>query len=102
MQTKLLNAVVLAEDYDATVKWYVAVFGLEIIEETRADYRYTELGAAGEHVVGIAVAEEMKLKPTIPRNNAVIIKVAVSDIQVCFKRIEKYGGEILFGPSQEG
>jgi predicted enzyme related to lactoylglutathione lyase len=102
MQTKLLNAVVLAENYEAIVEWYRNVFELEIISEINEDYRYTELGAAGKLVVGIALAEEMKLKPTSPRNNAVIVQVAVSDIHICFKRVEDTGGETLFGPSVEG
>ena len=102
MQTKLIDAVVLAENYKAIIEWYVSVFGLEVVEETEEGYRYTELGAAGELVVGIAVADEMNLKPTIPRNNSVILQVAVSDIHTCFKRVEDTCGEILFGPSQEG
>jgi predicted enzyme related to lactoylglutathione lyase len=102
MQTKLINAVVLADDYDVLVKWYVAVFGLEVMSEVDADYRYAELGAGGEYVVGVAVAEEMGHTPTQPRNNTVIIQVEVSDIAVCFDRANEQGGTVLFGPSEEG
>ncbi|MCP4231639.1 MAG: hypothetical protein GY771_16025 [bacterium] len=102
MGTKLINAVVLAEDYRAIVDWYAAVFDLEILSEVDKGYRYTELGADGEMVVGLADTEEMGVKPTIPRNNSVVVQVEVSDIAGCLKRVDIYGGEILFGPSEEG
>ncbi len=102
MKTRLINAVVLAEDYKALVEWYVSVFELEIMEETREGYRYTELGAAGKLVIGIADTVEMGVKPTVPRNNSVIVQVAVSDISACFEKVKKYGDTVLFGPSVEG
>ena len=99
MKISLLNPAVLAEDYERLIDWYVKTFNLTIKYQSKEGESYTELEHSGKLVVGIAKAEEMGLKPTTPRNNAVMIQLAVSDINSLFDTVKKTGGRILFGPS---
>lgn len=99
MNINLLNPVVLAEDYEKLIDWYVKTLNLNIKYQSKEGESYAELEHSGRLVVGIAKAEEMGVKPTTPRNNAVIIQLAVSDIRTLFDNVRKAGGRILFGPS---
>ena len=99
MNIDLLNPVVLAEDYEKLIDWYVETFNLNVICQTTEGESYTELEHSGKVVIGIARAHEMGLEPTTPRNNAVIIQLAVSDINSLFDTVRTTGGRILFGPS---
>lgn len=99
MDIHLLNPVVLAEDYEKLIDWYVKTFNLNIQSQTKDGESYTELEYSGKLVVGIAKAEEMGVQPITPRSNTVIIQLAVSDIQTLFDNVRKTGGRILFGPS---
>ncbi len=99
MNISLLNPVVLAENYEKLIDWYVKTFDLKIQSQTQEGESYTELEHSGKLVVGIAKADEMGIKPTVPRNNTVIIQLAVSDINSLFDTVRKSGGRILFGPS---
>lgn len=99
MDIHLLNPVVLAEDYEKLIDWYVKTFNLNIQSQTKDGESYTELEHSGKLVVGIAKANEMGVQPIAPRSNTVIIQLAVSDIQTLFDNVRKTGGRILFGPS---
>ena len=100
MKTSLINGVILAEDYDKLVAWYVGVFSLDIINRKEKDYHYTELAHEGQAIVGIARTEEMGIVPTKPRNNSIVIQIQVSDIEVLFERV-RGSGKVLFGPSRD-
>lgn len=99
MNISLLNSVVLAENYEELIDWYVKTFDLNIQSQTQEGEGYTELEHSGKLVVGIAKAHEMGVHPTTPRSNTVIIQLAVSDIDALFDNVQKTGGRILFGPS---
>lgn len=99
MNISLLNPVVLAENYEELIDWYVKTFDLNVICQTKEGENYAELEHSGRLVVGIAKADEMGVEPTTPRNNSVIIQLAVSDIKTLFDNVRKTGGRILFGPS---
>ncbi len=101
MKLKLMNVVILANDYQKMVDWYINALGLSLQQEWTADYHYAELVYEGQLVVGITPAKEMKMFPPTPRNNAAIIQLEVSDIKAFYKRIEKNGGVIVFGPSYD-
>ena len=101
MKLRLLNAVVLAEDYPTLVAWYRETFGLALKFEETENYRYTDLARDGSLVVGLAPAAEMGVEPDTPRNNAMVIQLAVSrdDIGPLCDRIASTGGSVPFGPS---
>lgn len=97
MNLKLLNVVLLADNYQKLVDWYINTLGLELQDEWTEDYHYAELSYNKQLIVGITPATEMKHKLTHPRNNAAIIQLVVSDIQVFYERIKQHDGVVLFG-----
>ncbi len=99
MNINLLNPMILAEDYEKLIEWYIKTFDLTIKAKVEEGDEYTELEQAGKLVVGIAKADEMGVKPSTPRNNTVIIQFSMSDINKLFDKVRKTGGKILFGPS---
>ena len=102
MKIKLLNVVVLAEDFHKQVGFYKNAFNLEIGLEESEEYHYCELNSGKQVVVGIAVASEMNHNnPAIPRNNTTLMQLEVSDIDETFNSVKEFGGKVVFGPSQE-
>ena len=97
MKLRLLNVVILAENYRKLVEWHINALGLELQQEWTEDYHYSELAYDNHLVVGITPATELKHQPTHPRNNATIIQLVVSDIHTFYERIKKYEGKVLFG-----
>ena len=63
MKLELMNAVVMAEDYEKLRDWYIEALGLELQEEWTDQYHYAELVKDGRLVIGIADAKEMKVEP---------------------------------------
>ena len=101
IEVNLLNPIILAENHKRLVEWYIQTFDLSIKYRVEEPEHYTALEQSGKLVVGIAIASEMGVKPTIPRNNAVIVQISVLDIHKLFVKVEKMGGKILFGPSTD-
>ena len=101
MNINLLNPMILAENYEELVEWYIKTFDLTVKNKVDEGEECTELERAGELILGIAKANEMGVKPSTPRNNTVIIQFSVSDINELFDRIKETGGRVLFGPSLE-
>ena len=99
MNINLLNPMILAENYEELIEWYIKTFDLTIRDKVEEGDEYTELGQSDKLILGIAKANEMGVKPSIPRNNTVIIQFSVSDINKLFDKVGKTGGRILFGPS---
>ncbi len=99
MNVNLLNPVVLAENYEELIQWYVKTFDLNIKYQTKEGENYTTLEQSGKTIIGIAKANEMGVKPTKPRNNAVLIQLSVTDVNQLFTKVKETGGKILFGPS---
>lgn len=99
MKIDLLNPMILAENYEELVDWYIKTFDLAIKTRVEEEDEYMELGTSSEVLFGFARAKEMGVKPSTPRNNTVIIQLSVSDINELFHKVKKTGGRILFGPS---
>ncbi len=99
MGPRLLNAVVLAEDYEGLRDWWIDVVGLELEYECTDGYHYAELAQDGHLVVGIADAEEMGATLPTPRANAVIAQLRIDDVKAFLAGIEAKGGTVAFGPS---
>ena len=101
MTVRLLNAVLLAEDFARLRDWWIEVVGLELLQEWSDTYHYAELGKDGHIVVGIADAKEMDAAPPTPRANAVVTQLKVEDVKVFLARVAEKGGKVTFGPSFE-
>ena len=99
MKNRLINIVILAEDYDTLVDWYIRTLDLEVKLKVDKDYHYTDLAWDGQLVVGICPATGMKHTPTIPRNNSTVLQISVPDAAGLFERVKANGGTILFGPA---
>ena len=99
MKLRLLNAVIMAEDYEKLRDWWIEVVGLELRQEWSEDYHYAELVHDGKFVVGIASASEMKCDPPTPRANAVVAQLQVGDVKAFLAQIKERGGDVPFGPS---
>ena len=100
MRLQLMNAVVLAEDYERLRDWYVQALQLDVDGEWTERYHYAELKRQGRFVVGIASAEEMKVNPHGDRTRATVVaQFNVEDVRAFLKQIEDRGGRVPFGPS---
>ena len=101
MKLRLLNAVLLAEDYEKLRDWWIDVVGLELVGEWTEKYHYAELAHEGRFVVGIASAAEMGADPATPRRNGAVPQLQVDDVKAFLARIQEHGGDVPFGPSFE-
>ena len=101
MKLRLMNAVVMAEDYEKLRDWYVDALDLELIGEWTEKYHYAELARDGRLVVGIASAEEMKVTPGDRKNATVVAQLNVDDARGFLARVKEKGGDVPFGPSWE-
>ena len=99
MKLALLNAVILAEDYEKVRDWWIRYLDLELKQEWTEKYHYAELVRDGRFVVGIASAAEMGAKLTTPRTNAVVPQLQVEDAKAFLEDLKAKGGTVVFGPS---
>ena len=99
MDIKLINTVILAEDYAPLVDFYIKALELDVKLKHEEGYHYTDLAKDGQLIVGIAPATEMKHIPTKPRNNSAFLQISTDDIHTLFSRVKENGGSILFGPA---
>jgi len=93
------EAVVLADDYDAMVAWYVNVLGFRTTKQFSDGYRYTNLETESGIRIGIAPASEVGVTPSDRVNNTVLLQVEVQDVQALFEHLRRTGGTVTFGPS---
>ena len=91
--------VVLVDDFDATVSWYVDVLGFRVTARFTEEYRYANLETESGIRIGIAPAAEMGVEPTDRANNNVILQMGTPDVKALLCRVQENGGVILFGPS---
>ncbi|MHC4469818.1 MAG: VOC family protein [Planctomycetota bacterium] len=98
MELRLLNVVVMAEDYEGLRDWYVEALDLTVKGEWTEKYHYAELVSAGRFVVGIASAKEMNVTPGDRKSFTVTGQLVDDDVRV-LARMKGKGGDVPFGPS---
>lgn len=102
MRLELMNAVVMAADYESLRDWYIDALELELKEEWTDKFHYAELLKNGKLVVGIADAKEMGVVPHEEKKNATLVaQFNVDDVAAFLARIKEKGGEVPFGPSYD-
>jgi len=101
MEVRLLNVVVLCDDFEAQVEWYKNVFELKELMNESGAYNYIELGHNQHVIVGLTPAKEMKHQPAKPRNNSTLLQITVKEMETLFKKVKANSGTVLFGPSLE-
>lgn len=98
MTIKLLNAVILAEDFAAVRDWWVAALGLEIHKEW-PDLPYADLAGEGGIMLGIGTLATADVDPPSPRRNSVLPQFVSDDVERLLARVVEHGGTIVFGPN---
>lgn len=93
--------VILAEDFDAMVAWYVDVLGFKVVKTFSAGYRYCNLETQSGIQVGIAQAAEVGVVPKDRASNTVLLQIEVADVQLLFERLQEFGDFVTFGPSYD-
>lgn len=101
MRIRLLNAILLASDYEKLLSWYKQTFNLEIGFSVSDEYHFTELTNDSKFVIAISDAVEMGVTPHAARNNTAIPQLAVSDVADVLEKVSSNGGKVLFGPSYD-
>lgn len=101
MKIKLLNVVILCDDFEAQVDWYSNTFEIKELLKESSDYNYVELGHDKHVIVGLTPAKEMKHQPNKPRNNSALLQIGVKDIETLFEKVKANNGKVLFGPNLE-
>ncbi len=96
------EVVILAEDYDALVAWYVDVLRFRVVRRFKDGYRYCNLETDSGLRIGIAPASEADVTPGDRSRNTVRLQVAVSDVKGFFEHLRSADTSITFGPSYDG
>lgn len=99
VRLKPREVVILAEDFDAMVAWYVKALGFQIVKTFNDGYRYCNLETESGIRIGIAPAEEMGVTLGARANNPVLLQFGVPDVRLFFEELQRAGGSITFGPS---
>ncbi len=92
------ETVILAEDFDAIVAWYVNILGFQIVKTFNDGYRYCNLETESGIRIGIAPAAEIGVVPRDRASNTVLIQIEVRDVRLLFEQLREAGGDITFGP----
>ncbi len=101
MELETLYSVVLAEDYEKLVQWYIDTFEVEKDPETSdatSAFKYCELVKNGKCIIAVADAAENGVSPPSPRTTNSIPQLYVSDIKTFFQRVAENSGT-THGPS---
>ena len=93
------EVILLAEDYDTLVAWYVDVLGFRAAKWFSGGYRYTNLETESGIRIGIAPASEVGVTPGDRANQTVLLQVGVPDVEALFEHVRAAGGAVTFGPS---
>lgn len=93
------ETVILAENYDALVDWYVQVLGFRETKRFENGYRYCNLESEGGVHIGIAPAKEMGVVPGDRKNATVLMQIEVEDLRALFTMLPERGGAVTFGPA---
>ncbi len=91
--------VILADDYDAMVKFYTDVLGFRIAKTFSDGYQYCNLETETGIRIGIAPAAEVGVTPRDRTSNTVLLQVGVPDVPLFFQQLQRAGATVIFGPS---
>lgn len=92
------ESVILAEKWDALVKWYTDVLGFTVDRTFDDQFHYANL-SIGALEIGIGSAAEMGVEPADRKKNTVILQFEVPDVAEFFSYLKEHGGAVTFGPS---
>ncbi len=95
------ETVILAEDYEALVAWYVEVLGFRMAKRFANGNRYCNLETDSGLRIGIAPADETGVTPGDRSKNTVLLQVEVPDVKWCLEYVGSRGASIAFGPSYD-
>lgn len=95
------ETVILADDFDALVAWYVDVLGFRVTKRFEEGYRYANLETETGLRIGIAPAEEVGVMPGDRSTNTVLFQIEVPDVKVFFEHLGNAGASIAFGPARD-
>ena len=101
MKYELMNAVILAEDYEKLKAWYMEALDLELKQEWTEKFHYAELVKDGRFVVGIGLAKEMGVTPGDRKAATVYPQFNTDDTKALLAQVKERGGEVPFGPSYD-
>ena len=90
--------VILADDYDAMVSWYVDVLGFRVVKAFSEAYHYSNLETDSGIKIGIAPASEVGVNPGNRESNTVLLQVAVPDVKQFVEKLQAHGVTVAFGP----
>jgi len=95
------ETVILAEDYETLVAWYVDALGFRIAKRFVNGNRYCNLETDSGLRIGIAPVDETGVTPGDRRKNTVLLQVEVPDVKRFFEHLRLHGALITFGPSYD-
>jgi len=101
MDLKPRETVLLAEDYEGTVAWYVDVLGFQVTKRFTEGYRYTNLETGSGLRPGVAPASEAAVTPHDRHSNTVILQFSAQDVPALFDHLRAAGANIMSGPSSD-
>lgn len=93
------DIVVLAEDFDAQVRWYCETLGFVVRKRIDDGFHWCDLETPTGLRLGIASAQEMGVQPKDRENNSVVMQIEVDDLRAFFEHVKGAGGAITGGPS---
>ena len=91
--------VVLADDFDGLVTWYVDALGFRETKRFDDGYRYANLETESGIRLGIAPAKEVGIEPGDRSKNTIILQVVAADVRALLDHVQAAGGAATLGPS---
>ncbi|MCA9000386.1 MAG: VOC family protein [Planctomycetes bacterium] len=93
------ESVILAEDFEALVRWYQDALGFQVKRLFNEDYHFANLVTESGIRIGIASAQEMGVQPVDRSKNTVLLQFEVDDLPAFFEHLTESGAKQTFGPS---
>lgn len=93
------ETVILAENFNKLVNWYIDVLEFKEINRYEDDYFYSYLETDSGIKIGIADMKQMGVKNPNRRKNTTILQIEVEDVNSLFDYLKNKDCLFLFGPS---
>ena len=95
------ESVILADNFEAQVKWYRETLGFKQTDLFEDDYHFANLETESGIKLGIGSAKEMGVEPQDRSKTTILLQFEVDDLAEYFEYLATSGAKILFGPSFE-